>query len=172
MSGKPWRLKPLERVTALLADLRRAGSAGLSSTTLAARLEWSKAETQSALKRYRRAGLVLSDGPVHRMMWFAADLAPPTVRAAAQAAASAARAVPRPAQVITVPKVPPKGMALARDAVAVVPPTVVVQVCPAGRDTRYEATPDELAAGFYASEWRRLRAAPPRGRAMARGAAA
>lgn len=166
---------------AILAALRAAGAAGMMRAEVFAACHHTRERSTGT-----RMSVLWSAGLLRRRL-------EPTGRSGryyrywiAQAAPADAEAAPAPQRILPPHLVRPAGgstahlaprqLALRRlhldhNQPTIVPPGVLVQVCPAGRDTRYTVAPGERVAGCgFVAEWERLLGRRRRG-PVAQGAA-
>lgn len=155
------RLEKGERQAQLLGELQRAGSSGLSAPELAAQLAVTPALVYALMGRYRKQGLVWSNGRRGSVRFYARSVATPVPGACVGTVIAAPRRV--------APNQPPAWPYwICRPATAQLPArkpapaestttgNAQVVVCPHGEDRRYAPAPGY--EGEFMAEWRRLRA--------------
>ena len=139
------RIAPRSRALdrgAYLADLTAAGSAGLAVADLAEKYGTSKEQCLQVLATLRHAGQAASvwRGGSTPARYYASQHAPTDAG--------------RPVNARTVMTAKKHAARLDPAAPAIVPPGVVVQVCPASRDFRFSADPAVAGRGVITRDWR------------------
>ena len=125
---------------AYLVDLAAAGRAGLAALDLAEKYSIRKFSVIQVLANLRHCGAVVSvwKGGKTPARYYLTECAP----------------AERPADKHSVVTNNKHSARLDPDAPAIVPPGVVVQVCPASRDFRFSADPAVAGRGVITRDWR------------------
>lgn len=128
-----------------LADLRAAGREGLEVAAIANKHGVTAAGVHYMLRVLRIDGLAVARwlGGSRPAVWFAIEHAPPDHG--------------RPVNARTIVTASKHAARLDPAAPAIVPPGVVVQVCPASRDFRFSADPALAGKGQITRDWRERR---------------
>jgi hypothetical protein len=128
-----------------LADLRAAGREGMELAAIAEKHGVTRAGVHYMLRVLREDGLAVTRwlGGSRPAVWFAAEHAPPDQG--------------QPVNARTIVTASKHAARLDPDEPAIVPPGVVIQVCPASRDFRFSADPALAGRGQITRDWRERR---------------